>query len=182
MLKSLTLDVNSRHRASTNPTTYALTIILLQVILANLIHANSRILPTRAINYTRYLSKQDFDSIFPGTILQSGKTPQEPGYYVVYQHEKIIYYFGPESSEIAAELYLEDLDNVVDLVKTKRASLQSAKIDIQKFPKDLSTPKPTSPQDPDLNQTENPMNIPSPSQSPELPTPWWQKVLQLIGF
>lgn len=154
--------------------------ILLPLTSLTLLDASSRILPTRAINYTRYLNKQDFDSMFPGTVLKPGETPQASGYYVVYQHENLIYYFGPETSEIAAELYLEDLDKVVGMVQSKRATLQSAITDIQKFPRDITPPQTNA----SNNSHPDHPNVPNnPSRQPsEPPTPWWEKVLKIFGF
>lgn len=146
--------------------------------MTDLLDANSRILPTQAINYTQYLNKEAFDAMFPGTVLKPGENPQIPGYYVVYQHQQLIYYFGPENSEIAAELYLEDLDKVVSLVQAKRASLHTATTTIQEFPSD---PKTTKPQPPDANSPPQPPTT-SDRKPAKPPMPWWRKVLKIIGL
>jgi len=161
-------------------------VIFVVLIPATSIYAARRILPTKAINYTRYLHKQAFDDMFPGTPLQPGATPQAAGYYVVYQHEHLTYYFGPEKSEIAAELYLEDLDKVVDIVKSKRARLQSATTSIEAFPQPLSRPQTEQNPAPSSAEKNNPpATSPRPSQpnpSPDAPEPWWKKVLKVFGF
>ena len=154
--------------------------------------AGSRILPTRAISYTRYLNKADFDQMFPGTPIEPGKTPQAAGFYVVYHHESLIYYFGPEPKEWAAELYLKDLEEVVAIVTVKRPELKSAHTYIQKFPQDIAASGSTangspSSKDSSESSSEQKESSPSPSStpappSPPQPEPWWKKLLGVFGW
>ena len=140
-------------------------------------HAQSRQLPLRSINYMSYFNKAEFDERFPGKPIKD-KQPTEKGYYVVYHHESLVYYFGPDELKVIAEMYKRELDRVVGVVKGKRESLMSAKTYIVKLPADAAHA-------PSLEKDKNSDNEKSEEWNEKAergeaakpkPVPWWKRL------
>lgn len=151
------------------------------------VNAQSRILPTNAISYTGYVGKQEFDTLFPGERIKANETPSDPGYYVVYQHENLVYFFGPEPTFFAAELYKDDLDLIVEEVQVKRAHLKSAKTSVQKFPQDSNAKtaeqnESEGPNEHGTQKPESPEKNKGTSSTPPQPKSWWQRLFDIFKF
>ena len=59
---------------------------------AGLMHLSAaRVIEESAIPYLAFLSKADFDSRFPGELVEDRST-LEPGWYVTYEHESLVYF------------------------------------------------------------------------------------------
>ena len=155
--------------------------------------ADSRQLPMRSINYMSYFNKAEFDERFPGKPIR-GKTPTEVGYYVVYEHESLVYYFGPDEIKTIADMYKRELDRVVGIVKEKREILKTAKTYIVKLPTDEATIPPAeseraaneakeNEEPPEKNTEEErkvqPKSTPAPKPKPE---PWWKRMFRWFGM
>ena len=58
-----------------------------------------RVMDEAAIAYTEFLSRAAFDQRFPGEI-KSDLADLESGWYVIYEHKNLNYYFGPDPAGI----------------------------------------------------------------------------------
>ena len=142
------------------------TLLLIFFFICTSAFAESRQLPLRSINYLSYYDKGEFDERFPGTPI-TGNQPSEKGHYLVYEHESLIYYFGPDKSKSIVTLYKRELDRIVGLVKDKRESLKTAKTYLVKLPRDE-----VGAQSPESKAAE----ATSENTAKPKPKPWWKRL------
>lgn len=82
-----------------------------------------RVIDESAIAYMEFLSRADFDQRFPGQI-KTKRADLDPGWYVIYIHENLNYYFGPILLESIGQDYLTQLTQIVDAAVEQRPDIQ----------------------------------------------------------
>lgn len=82
-----------------------------------------RVIDESAISYMEFLPKKAFDQRFPGQI-KSDPADLENGWYVIYIHENLNYYFGPILLESTGQDYLMQLTKIVDAAVSQRPEIQ----------------------------------------------------------
>ncbi|MFP4166824.1 MAG: hypothetical protein ACLFUF_06620 [Opitutales bacterium] len=92
-----------------------------------------RVLEPGAIPYLRFLEKERFDERFPGERVAS-VSGLEPGWYVVYEHKALNYYFGPILLESIGKDYLEELQAIVKEAVAERPSIQDYRLELSREP------------------------------------------------
>lgn len=85
-------------------------------------HAKRLILPVEAIESSRWLNAKAFKMLYPGIDIE-GTLPDEIGWYIQYEHEKLSYFFGPLRQEKDANTFKRDLEKIHQDVVAKRPSL-----------------------------------------------------------
>lgn len=82
-----------------------------------------RVIDESAISYMEFLTKKEFDQRFPGQI-KSDPADLVSGWYVIYTHENLNYYFGPILLESTGQDYLMQLTRIVDAAVEQRPEIQ----------------------------------------------------------
>jgi hypothetical protein len=153
-----------------------LALVLLPLLVGlGLAHGGPRLLPPEAIAFSGFLSKAEFDERFPGRIIEDTATlPQ--GWYVRYQHEALVYLFGPVRFAATAEDYAASLRRIVSDAVRQRPELANHEIAVIALPDD--TDSDTSPSRPDSEPRDS--RAGGPPQPPPPPEPWWQRLLGIF--
>ena len=99
----------------------------------------ARVIEESAIPYLAFLSKADFDSRFPGELVEDRST-LEPGWYVTYEHESLVYFFGPILLESTSRDYLSQLEEIVAKAVAQRPSIQGYRMELSYEPTQASIP------------------------------------------
>jgi hypothetical protein len=81
-----------------------------------------RVIEEFAIPYSGFLSKADFDQRFPGEF-KSAPAELDHGWYVIYEHQRLNYYFGPMLLESTGKDYLAQLITIVEAAIAQRPSI-----------------------------------------------------------
>ena len=81
-----------------------------------------RVIEESAIPYAGFLSKANFDQRFPG---QTKPSPADldSGWYVIYEHESLSYYFGPILLESTGKDYFAQLTQTVEAAVQQRPTI-----------------------------------------------------------
>ena len=120
-----------------------------------------RVMPETAIPFTGFLSKQEFDTRFPGTAV-AAVADLDDGWYVIYEHASIRYYFGPILLESTGKDYLSKLEAILGKAVDQRPSIQDYSLRLSYEPSQTrSSPTapggapsdPSSPSQPGQNST-----------------------------
>jgi hypothetical protein len=145
---------------------------LLLLVLPALLQATPiRVIDETAIPFADFLSKVDFDQRYPGDLLDD-PAKLDTGWYVIYEHESLNYYFGPILLESIGKDYLDQLSRVVQLAVMQRPSIQDYRLELSFEPSASSSEsKSTEP------STQNPL----PSQAPPKPS-FWSFVKKIFGY
>jgi hypothetical protein len=144
--------------------------------------ALNRLLPLESILYIGLMEKKEFEQLYPGSDFEQPSVFLSDGFYLVYEHEALKYFFGPSEDQFTCDRYKEKLDEVVDAVQKKRQSLNSAKTYILKFPDEqIELPgnlnkNPDNQSKPKIEHSEKEVNSPSPI------IPFWRRVMELFGL
>ncbi|MFT5836909.1 MAG: hypothetical protein ACI9ZV_000410 [Candidatus Azotimanducaceae bacterium] len=146
------------------------------LLAAPILHAAPvRVIEEAAIPYMSFLSKADFDQRYPGEIL-ADPAKLNTGWYVIYQHEMLNYYFGPMLLESIGEDYLVQLTETVEAAVAQRPSIQDYRLELSYEPSvynaDSSSAEPSA-----EPSTPNPL----PPQPPAQPS-FWGLVKKIFGF
>lgn len=88
-----------------------------------------RVIEETAIPYTGFLSKANFDRRFPGQ-WKSGPDELDRGWYVIYAHEHLNYYFGPILLESTGKDYLAQLTRIVEAAVLQRPSITVYRLEL----------------------------------------------------
>ena len=99
----------------------------------------ARVIEAGAIPFTAFLSKADFDQRYPGQEL-TDLSQLDPGWYVIYQHESLSYYFGPVLLESTGQDYLTHLTQTVENAVAQRPSIQDYRLELSYEPSHSNTP------------------------------------------
>ncbi|MGJ8639684.1 MAG: hypothetical protein ACSHYA_09850 [Opitutaceae bacterium] len=92
-----------------------------------------RVMEETAIPFTGFLSKADFDRRFPGELVTDLST-LETGWYVIYEHEALSYYFGPILLESTGLDYLDKLESIVGDAVATRSSIEGYRLELSYEP------------------------------------------------
>ena len=128
--------------------------LLFLVFSASLQATPIRVIDEAAIPFAGFLSKVDFDQRYPGHLLDD-PAKLDAGWYVIYEHESLNYYFGPILLESIGKDYLDQLSETVEAAVTQRPSIQDYRLELSYEPSasnfdnnivEPSKPNPPSPQ------------------------------------
>lgn len=133
-----------------------------------------RVLEETAIPYMSFLSKADFDQRYPGELVED-PAKLDAGWYVIYQHESLNYYYGPILLQSIGEDYLSQLRETVEAAVAQRPSIQDYRLELSYEPSvasaEASDVEPST--DPASSQP-----LPAPPPKPS----FWSFVKSIFGF
>jgi len=137
-----------------------------------------RVIDETAIPFTSFLSKADFDRRYPGELIDA-VSQLDRGWYVIYRHESLNYYFGPILLESIGQDYLDQLSETVNTAVGQRPSIQGYRLELSYEPKEAGTR--------DSTQSEPSVKEEAVSPYPQLPSPqpkpsFWGLVKRIFGF
>ena len=92
-----------------------------------------RVIGEEAISFTAFLDKAEFDKRFPGERVAE-RSDLEPGYYVIYRHRSLNYFFGPILLESTGEDYLSRLEGIVEEAVAQRPSIRDYTLELRYEP------------------------------------------------
>ena len=96
----------------------------------------------------------------------------DDGWYVIYAHESLNYYFGPILLESIGKDYLDQLSETVEAAVTQRPSIQNYRLELSYEPNASSY---------DRNNNEPSTQNPLPPQTPPTPS-FWSFVKKIFGY
>ena len=91
--------------------------------------SGTRVIEESAIPYAGFLSKANFDQRFPGQ-MKTIPADLDSGWYVIYEHESLNYYFGPILLESTGKDYLEQLTQTVDAAVQQRPTITDYRLEL----------------------------------------------------
>jgi hypothetical protein len=156
-----------------------LPVFIFPFIAATLQAAPIRVIDETAIPFTGFLSKAEFDQRYPGEMIED-PAQLDTGWYVIYAHESLNYYFGPILLESTGEDYLQQLTKTVEAAVAQRPSIQNYRLELSFEPTSSNSQNrdSSSAEPPAEPSTPNPL----PPSSPP-PTPgFWGFVKRIFGF
>jgi hypothetical protein len=134
-----------------------------------------RVIEEGAIPYTRFLSKSEFDQRYPGELL-ADPSALDSGWYVIYEHESLSYYFGPILLEATGQDYLAQLEATVGVAVERRPSIEGYRLELSYEPKVYTTSPPAV--EPEPSEPPVDYGAPQPAPKPSI----FQFLLRLFGF
>ena len=144
---------------------------LLFLVLPALLQARPiRVINEAAIPFAGFLSKEDFDQRYPGDLFDD-PAKLDSGWYVIYEHESLNYYFGPILLESIGKDYLDQLSRVVEVAVMQRPSIQDYRLELSFEPSASSF---------DNNIIEPSKRNPPPQALPK--TSFWSFVKKVFGY
>ena len=145
---------------------------LLFLVLPALLQARPiRVINEAAIPFAGFLSKVDFDQRYPGYLFDDS-AKIDTGWYVIYEHESLNYYFGPILLESIGKDYLDQLSETVEAAVTQRPSIKNYRLELSYEPNASSI---------ESKSTESSTQDPLPPQAPLKPS-FWSFVKKLFGY
>ena len=145
---------------------------LLLLVLPALLQARPiRVINEAAIPFAGFLSKVDFDQRYPGDLFDD-PAKLDSGWYVIYEHESLNYYFGPILLESIGKDYLDQLSEIVEVAVMQRPSIQDYRLELRYEPNASSF---------ESKSTEPSTQDPLPTQAPPKPS-FWSFVKKLFGY
>ena len=132
-----------------------------------------RVIEKTAIPYTKFLSKADFDKRFTGEIV-TDLSKLNTGWYVIYEHESLSYYFGPILLESIGEDYLAQLEETVGEAVALRPTIEGYRLELSYEPSASSSSF-------DSSSSEPPSGPSTPNPIPPQPS-FWSFVKKIFGF
>ncbi|WP_110130000.1 hypothetical protein [Coraliomargarita sinensis] len=136
-----------------------------------------RVIEAGAIPFTSFLSKPDFDQRYPGKEV-ADPANLEPGWYVIYEHESLSYYFGPILLESTGRDYLEQLTETVDAAVAQRPSIQDYRLELSYEPSQNNTSTGSSDSSTSTSNPSGASGSPQPAPKPSI----WDFFRRLFGF
>lgn len=133
-----------------------------------------RVIEEAAIPFTKFLSKADFDKRFPGEIV-ADPSALDTGWYVIYEHESLSYYFGPMLLESTGQDYYDQLEVTVGAAVAQRPSIQDYRLELSYEPQ-VESSDPSSP-----SESTDPSSLPSAPQ-PAPKTSIFDVIKRWFGF
>ena len=145
--------------------------LLFLVFSASLQATPIRVIDEAAIPFAGFLSKVDFDQRYPGHLLD-GPANLDTGWYVIYEHESLNYYFGPILLESIGKDYIDQISEIVEVAVMLRPSIQDYRLELSYEPSASSS---------DNNSNEPSTQNPLPPQA--LPkSSFWSFVKKVFGY
>ena len=111
-----------------------------------------RVIEESAIPYAGFLSKANFDQRFPGQ-MKSGPADLDSGWYVIYEHESLNYYFGPILLESTGKDYLEQLTETVEAAVLQRPTIADYRLELSFEPSAASSASENSESDTESSES-----------------------------
>lgn len=136
-----------------------------------------RVIEAGAIPFTDFLSKADFDQRYAGEEV-TDLSELEPGWYVIYEHESLSYYFGPVLLESTGQDYLEQLTETVESAVAQRPSIQDYRLELSYEPSQSSGSSGSTADDPSSGNPSSGTGSPQPPPEPSI----WGFFKRLFGF
>ncbi|TVP75929.1 MAG: hypothetical protein EA353_12950 [Puniceicoccaceae bacterium] len=136
-----------------------------------------RVIEEAAIPLTHFLTKADFDQRFPGELIDD-PADLNTGWYVIYQHESLNYYFGPILLESIGQDYLAQLRETVEAAVSRRPSIQDYRLELSFEPSTPSSAGSTQ-SEPPADEVSRPSSLPP---QPEPKPSFWSRVKRVFGF
>lgn len=135
-----------------------------------------RVIEEAAIPFTRFLSKAEFDQRYPGEKV-ADPSKLDTGWYVIYEHESLSYYFGPILLESTGQDYFEQLQVTVGEVVDQRPSIQNYRLELSYEPQasEVSTSSSTRPESSDPPPD---YSTPQPASKPSI----FDFIKRIFGF
>lgn len=136
-----------------------------------------RVIEAGAIPFTSFLSKADFDQRYPGKEV-TDLSGLEPGWYVIYEHESLSYFFGPVLLESTGRDYLAQLTETVEQAVAQRPTIQGYRLELSYEPSQSSPSSGTAGADPNSGHADGGYGSAPPPQPPGV----WNFFRRLFGF
>jgi hypothetical protein len=136
-----------------------------------------RVIEESAISYTGFLSKARFDQRFPGQI-KAGTADLYSGWYVIYKHESLSYYFGPILLESTGQDYLEQLTQTVEAAVQQRPSITDYRLELS-FEPSTSAGEGSESESSESEDSERGYDSPPP---PQPPSNIWSLMRSIFGI
>jgi hypothetical protein len=136
-----------------------------------------RVMDETAIPFTAFLSKADFDQRYPGEVV-SDVSQLDSGWYVIYQHESLNYYFGPILLESIGTDYLEQLTETVEAAVAERPSIQNYRLELSYEPSEPETGGAGADSSPAQKPADPNAMPPAPQPNPS----FWSLIKRIFGF
>lgn len=153
--------------------------LILLLSSASLAATQLRVIEESAIPYMAFLARADFDQRFPGEPIDEPSKLQT-GWYVIYEHEALNYYFGPILLESTGEDYLGQLSETVEAAVAQRPSILNYRLELSYEPRASSSG--SSPADPVTEPSTEP-SIPNPLPPQPEPKPSiWGFIKKIFGI
>ncbi|HAV13114.1 MAG TPA: hypothetical protein DCX06_06440 [Opitutae bacterium] len=138
--------------------------------------AQIRVIEEEAIPFTRFLSKADFDQRYPGKLL-SDAAKLDTGWYVIYQHESLNYYFGPMLLESTGQDYFEQFKETVGEAVDQRPSIEGYRLELS-FEPQIATTNPSGSTPPQSGEPQIGSGTPQPAPKPSI----FDFIKRIFGF
>jgi hypothetical protein len=146
--------------------------VLLFLVFPAIVQATPiRVIDEVAIPFTGFLAKVDFDQRYSGELFDDS-AKLDTGWYVIYEHETLNYYFGPILLESIGKDYLDQLYRIVQVAVMQRPSIQDYRLELS--------------YEPSASSSDNISNEPS-TQNPLPPqalpkSSFWSFVKKVFGY
>lgn len=135
-----------------------------------------RVIDETAIPFAAFLPKPDFDQRYPGeTVNEVGDL--ESGWYVIYEHASLNYYFGPILLESIGQDYLDQLTETVEAAVAQRPSIQDYRLELSYEPSEAAASDSAESAPPSEESSSNPIP-PQPQPKPS----FWGLIKRVFGF
>jgi hypothetical protein len=128
-----------------------------------------RVIEEFAIPYAGFLSKAAFDQRFPGEF-KAAPAALESGWYVIYEHQRLNYYFGPILLESTGKDYLAQLTATVEAAVAQRPSIADYRLALSFEPSPVSS-----------SEGKAPASA-SGTQPPKSPSGLWGLIKRIFSF
>lgn len=139
--------------------------------------AQLRVIDETAIPFMSFLSRADFDQRYPGTLIGMA-AELDSGWYVIYEHESLNYYFGPIVLRSIGQDYLEQLTETVESAVAERPTIQDYRLELSYEPTEAGTTDSA-----DENRPPDTTPSPNPAVPPPEPKPsFWGLIKRVFGF
>ena len=150
-----------------------LALMISSVTVAAQSSAGIRVISESAIPYAGFLSQAKFDQRFPGQ-MKAGPGDLDTGWYVIYEHESLSYYFGPILLESTGEDYLAQLTKTVEGAVQQRPTIMDYRLELSYEP----TTSDSETSDSESSGSESGYGSPPPPPSFDI----WSLVRSVFGF
>ncbi|MDP4884114.1 MAG: hypothetical protein NWR08_08270 [Opitutales bacterium] len=150
---------------------------LLFLVALSTAHGQLRVIEEEAIPFTRFLSKADFDQRYPGAILDD-PSKLDTGWYVIYEHESLSYYFGPILLESTGQDYYEQLKTTVGEAVDQRPTIEGYRLELSFEPKASSSSSTATTNPPAEESSESGYSTPQPAPKPSI----FEVIKRWFGF
>lgn len=138
-----------------------------------------RVIEAGAIPYLEFLSKAEFDQRFPGQI-KASRTKLDNGWYVIYVHENLNYYFGPVLLKSTGKDYFNQLSLIVDAAVKQRPTIRNYQLELSFEPAiEDSENSGNSDESANGSSAENGQN---PSRKPAKSTGFWSFIRRVFSI